>query len=64
MSIVVLIISGLVIGEIAELLMLGRDPVGFIIIILLGIAGMFLGRYVGRALGLFRRPRRRQGRRI
>jgi uncharacterized membrane protein YeaQ/YmgE (transglycosylase-associated protein family) len=64
MSIIALIISGLIFGETAQFLMLGRDPGEFIIIILLGIVLMFLGRYIGRALGLFRRPRRRQGRRV
>ena len=46
MSIIALIISGLVTGELAKLLMLGRGPVGFIIILLLGIAGILLGRCI------------------
>lgn len=50
MSIIAMIVSGLIIGVIAKLLMPGRDPGGFIITILLGIAGMFLGSYVGQAL--------------
>lgn len=54
MSIIALVISGLIIGVIAKLLMPGRDPGGFIITILLGIAGMFLGGFVGRALGLYK----------
>jgi uncharacterized membrane protein YeaQ/YmgE (transglycosylase-associated protein family) len=54
MSVIALIISGLIIGVIAKLLMPGRDPGGFIITILLGIAGMFLGGFVGRALGLYK----------
>jgi len=54
MSIVALIVSGLIIGVIAKLLMPGRDPGGFIITILLGIAGMFLGSYIGRAVGLYK----------
>ena len=51
MSIIALIVSGLIIGVIAKLLMPGRDPGGFIITILLGIAGMFLGSYIGREAG-------------
>ena len=47
------IIFGLIIGVIAKLLMPGRDPGGFIITILLGIAGSVLGGFVGRALGLY-----------
>ncbi len=48
------ILFGLVVGIIAKLLMPGRDPGGFIITILLGIAGSVLGGVVGRALGLYR----------
>ena len=47
------IIFGLVVGVIAKLLMPGRDPGGFIITILLGIASSVLGGVVGRALGLY-----------
>jgi len=54
MSIIALIISGLIIGVIAKLLMPGRDPGGFIITILLGIAGMFLGSFIGRAVGFYK----------
>lgn len=61
MSSIALIIFGLIIGVIAEIFMFGHDLVGFIIITLVGIAAIFMGRYIGRALGLFRRPRKRQG---
>ena len=54
MSIIALIIAGLIIGVIAKLLMPGRDPGGCIITILLGIAGMFLGSFIGRAVGLYK----------
>jgi uncharacterized membrane protein YeaQ/YmgE (transglycosylase-associated protein family) len=46
------IILGLIVGVIAKLIMPGKDPGGFIITILLGIAGAFLGGYIGSALGL------------
>jgi len=39
---------GLVVGVIAKLLMPGRDPGGCIITILLGIAGSFVGTWIGR----------------
>ncbi|MEP6686148.1 MAG: GlsB/YeaQ/YmgE family stress response membrane protein [Verrucomicrobiota bacterium] len=39
---------GLVVGVIAKLLMPGRDPGGCIITILLGIAGAFVGTWLGR----------------
>ncbi len=47
------ILFGLIVGVIAKLLMPGRDPGGFIITILLGIAGALLGGWLGRALGWY-----------
>jgi len=44
------IIFGLIVGVLAKLLMPGRDPGGFFITILLGIAGSLVGTFVGRAL--------------
>lgn len=61
MSIILWIIFGLVIGVIAKLLMPGRDPGGFFVTILLGIAGSFLGGFIGRALGLYRPGQRTAG---
>jgi uncharacterized membrane protein YeaQ/YmgE (transglycosylase-associated protein family) len=48
------ILFGLVVGVIAKLLMPGRDPGGFIITIVLGIAGALLGGFLGRMIGLYR----------
>ncbi len=48
------ILIGLVVGAVAKLLMPGRDPGGFIITILLGIAGSFIAAYIGRAAGWYR----------
>lgn len=50
MDIIWTLIIGLIVGAIAKLLMPGRDPGGFIITILLGIAGAFLAGFIGRAL--------------
>lgn len=47
------ILFGLVVGVIAKLLMPGRDPGGFIVTILLGIAGALIGGFIGRAMGLY-----------
>lgn len=47
------ILFGLVVGIIAKLLTPGRDPGGFILTILLGIAGALIGGFVGRALGFY-----------
>jgi uncharacterized membrane protein YeaQ/YmgE (transglycosylase-associated protein family) len=53
MGIITWILFGLVIGVIAKLLMPGRDPGGFIVTILLGIAGALLGGFIGRAMGFY-----------
>jgi uncharacterized membrane protein YeaQ/YmgE (transglycosylase-associated protein family) len=54
MSIIGWILFGFVVGVIGKLLMPGRDPGGFVVTILLGIAGALLGGFLGRALGLYR----------
>lgn len=53
MEIIGTIVIGLVAGVIAKLLMPGKDPGGFIITILLGIAGAFVATWLGQALGLY-----------
>ena len=53
MGILAWILFGLVIGVIAKLLMPGRDPGGFIVMILLGIAGAMLGGFAGQAMGFY-----------
>jgi len=47
------IVFGLIVGVIAKLLMPGRDPGGFIVTMLLGIAGALVGGFVGRAAGWY-----------
>lgn len=53
MSILAWIIFGLIVGVIAKLLMPGRDPGGFIVTILLGIAGALIGGFIGRSVGWY-----------
>ena len=53
MEILSWILFGLVVGVIAKLLMPGRDPGGFIVTILLGIAGALIGGFIGRATGFY-----------
>jgi len=47
------ILIGLVVGALAKLIMPGRDPGGFIVTILLGIAGSVVGTFIGRAVGWY-----------
>jgi uncharacterized membrane protein YeaQ/YmgE (transglycosylase-associated protein family) len=46
------IILGLVVGMLAKLIMPGKDPGGFVITILLGVGGAFVGGIVGSVLGI------------
>ncbi|HZH26310.1 MAG TPA: GlsB/YeaQ/YmgE family stress response membrane protein [Azospirillaceae bacterium] len=54
MSILWTIIIGFIAGVLAKFLMPGRDPGGFIITILLGIAGAFVATFLGQSLGWYR----------
>jgi uncharacterized membrane protein YeaQ/YmgE (transglycosylase-associated protein family) len=54
MSVIGMLLIGLFVGIIAKFLMPGRDPGGFIITILIGIAGAFIAGYVGHAAGWYR----------
>lgn len=53
MSIIWTILIGFVVGIVAKFLMPGRDPGGFIITVLIGIAGSFIASYLGRAMGWY-----------
>ena len=49
-GILVTCIIGLVVGAIAKLLMPGKDPGGCIITMLLGLAGAWLGTFIGKMI--------------
>ena len=51
MGFIAWIILGLVVGIIAKFLMPGKDPGGFFITIILGIAGAFVGGFIGKNIG-------------
>jgi uncharacterized membrane protein YeaQ/YmgE (transglycosylase-associated protein family) len=53
LSFIWMLIIGLVVGAIAKLLMPGRDPGGFIITMLLGVAGALIAGFLGRAMGWY-----------
>lgn len=52
MGILSWIVFGLLAGLVAKLLMPGRDPGGFFVTILIGIAGALVGGFIARALGM------------
>jgi len=49
------IVIGLVVGALAKLLMPGKDPGGFIVTMLLGVAGSVVATMLGRAIGGIKR---------
>ena len=44
------LLFGLIVGAIAKFLMPGRDPGGWVVTILLGIAGSFVGGFIAQAI--------------
>ena len=54
-SILLWILFGLVsgVGVIAKLLTPGREPGGFVVTALIGIAGALVGGFIGRGLGIY-----------
>ena len=53
MSIIGTILVGFIVGLIARALKPGNDRMGIIMTTLLGIAGAFIARYLGQAMGLY-----------
>jgi uncharacterized membrane protein YeaQ/YmgE (transglycosylase-associated protein family) len=52
MEIIVTLVVGLIVGAVAKFLMPGPDPGGWIVTIVLGIAGSFVGNFVAGAVGM------------
>ena len=52
MGILSWIFMGLLVGILAKMIMPGDDPGGIIVTILIGIAGAFVGGYIGSKLGI------------
>ena len=52
MGILSWVLFGLIAGVIAKIIMPGKDPGGWIITILLGIAGSFVGGYLAKVVGI------------
>ncbi|MEP6691311.1 MAG: GlsB/YeaQ/YmgE family stress response membrane protein [Gemmatimonadaceae bacterium] len=51
MTVISWLIFGLVVGALAKYLMPGRDPPGCILTVVLGIAGAFIGGWIGSLFG-------------
>jgi uncharacterized membrane protein YeaQ/YmgE (transglycosylase-associated protein family) len=48
-----MVLIGLIVGALAKIIMPGKDPGGFIVTILLGIAGSIVATWLGRAIGWY-----------
>jgi len=53
MSFIYTVLIGLAAGAIAKLIMPGKDPGGWIVTTLLGIAGAIVAKYLGQLVGLY-----------
>ena len=53
MGIIGTIVIGFIVGVIAKFLHPGKENMGFILTVVLGIAGAFLARFVGQAVGFY-----------
>ena len=53
MGIIIALIIGLIAGAIAKLLMPGKDPGGFIVTMLLGVAGSVVAYLLGKTVGWY-----------
>ena len=51
MGILSWIVFGLIAGALAKLFMPGKDPGGFIVTVIIGIAGAIVGGFIGTQLG-------------
>ncbi len=47
------LVLGLIVGAIAKLLMPGKDPGGFVVTMLLGVAGAFVANFLGTQMGWY-----------
>ena len=56
MGILWTLIIGLVVGAIAKLLMPGKDPGGYLVTMLIGVAGALLAGFLGKQLGWYSQP--------
>jgi uncharacterized membrane protein YeaQ/YmgE (transglycosylase-associated protein family) len=53
MHLLLFLLFGLVVGVVARFLVPGREPGGWVLSILLGIAGAYVGGFLGRAFGFY-----------
>jgi uncharacterized membrane protein YeaQ/YmgE (transglycosylase-associated protein family) len=54
MHLLLFLLFGLIVGALARLIVPGKEPGGWIVSMILGVCGSFLGGILGRAVGLYR----------
>ena len=53
MHFILFLVFGLIIGALARLIVPGHEPGGWVVSMVIGVIGAFLGGFVGRALGAY-----------
>lgn len=53
MHFIAFLIFGLIVGAIARLIVPGREPGGWVISLVLGVVGSYVGGFIGQAIGLY-----------
>lgn len=54
MSILLFLVFGLLVGAVARFIVPGKEPGGWVVSLVLGVVGSFLGGFLGRALSIYR----------
>jgi uncharacterized membrane protein YeaQ/YmgE (transglycosylase-associated protein family) len=54
MSFILFLLFGLIVGALARLIVPGREPGGWVVSMVIGVVGSFLGGLIGRALSIYR----------
>lgn len=53
MQIILFLVFGLIVGALARVIVPGKEPGGWIVSMVLGIVGSFVGGFLGRALNIY-----------
>ncbi len=54
MQFILFLVFGLVVGALARFIVPGKEPGGWVVSLLIGVAGSFLGAFLGRGLNMYR----------
>lgn len=51
MHVLLFLLFGLIVGALARMIVPGKEPGGWVVSLVIGVAGSYLGGFIGRALG-------------